>query len=825
MGKGLSVALAWLTGRKAKTAQTAPQDARFRWMYERFREILAINDSMLQLISDVEERSSGRVPFALNPVVERIRRATLDVFVMVKNLNQIADGRYNRLYDALGRLNADIEAAMASEPGGTTGSLVVPLQDLRADSFRLAGVKMANLGEVKAVLGLPVPDGFVVTTVAFARLLAERELEDRVLRLAGVLEMYGSQSLDTACREVQAAILGESPPEELADAIVAAYDRIGGGRDALVAMRSSAVGEDGASSHAGQYFSELNVSRELLLDSYAQVVASTFKPAAVTYRFERGLPESEAAMAVGCLEMVPAAVSGIMFSRLFREPGDDRVAVSATAGLADGVTAGRENAEELVVEPDRPAATSSRLLSSEQLGRLAGLARTLEAHFGGPQDVEWAFDHGGTLFVLQTRPMVAPPPPPEVRLEVAPGQEPLLSGGRVACSGVGCGPVHPVRGDSDLDSFPSGGVLVARHSSPRFTKVMAHCAAIVTDVGSPTGHMAILSREFGVPTVVGLDGAVAMLEAGRVVTVDATSGRLFDGAVPLHAAAVPGAPLAGSAVVERLRKVSRLIAPLSLVDPSSRDFRPSSCRSLHDITRFVHEKVYEVMFGFGDAARRDLGQSLRLDSSLPITIQLFDVGGGLTEGAGTNGLVGPGEVRSVPMRAFLEGMTDPSIRWERPRPVSARGFLSVLGESMAGPPASAQGVGGASFAVLSEPYMNFSTKAGYHFSTVDTYCGRVENKNYVHLRFAGGGAAEERRIRRVRFIEKVMLHHGFSVQVRGDILTARLEKYGRDYIVAILVQLGRLTMCLRQLDMLMDSDGSPDTFAEAFIAGDMDRFY
>jgi pyruvate,water dikinase len=95
----------------------------------------------------------------------------------------------------------------------------------------------------------------------------------------------------------------------------------------------------------------------------------------------------------------------------------------------------------------------------------------------------------------------------------------------------------------------------------------------------------------------------------------------------------------------------------------------------------------------------------------------------------------------------------------------------------------------------------------------------------VHLRFAGGGAAEDRRIRRVRFIEKVMLHFEFQVQVRGDILTARLEKYSRDFTAATLVHLGRLTMCLRQLDMLMDSDSTPDRFAEAFIAGDMDRFF
>ncbi|MEW6073841.1 MAG: PEP/pyruvate-binding domain-containing protein [Planctomycetota bacterium] len=277
-------------------------------------------------------------------------------------------------------------------------------------------------------------------------------------------------------------------------------------------------------------------------------------------------------------------------------------------------------------------------------------------------------------------------------------------------------------------------------------------------------------------------------------------------------------------LVERLRRRARLVAPLNLVDPSAPDFRPSACRSLHDVTRFVHEKIYEVMFGFGEAARRSAQLSLRLECDLPITVMLLDVGGGLLPGAGALGVVQVAEVSSVPMRAFLAGLTDPSIRGDRPRPISARGFLSVLGESMAGPPAEAQAIGGASFAVFSEPYMNFSTKAGYHYSTVDTYCGRVENKNYIHLRFAGGGAAEERRVRRVRFLEKVLQHFEFQVQIRGDILTTKLEKYNRDFLVPILVHLGRMTICLRQLDMLMDSESSPALFADAFLAGDMERF-
>lgn len=189
-----------------------------------------------------------------------------------------------------------------------------------------------------------------------------------------------------------------------------------------------------------------------------------------------------------------------------------------------------------------------------------------------------------------------------------------------------------------------------------------------------------------------------------------------------------------------------------------------------------------------------------------------------------SGRIGLEEILCVPMKAFLEGLLDKRIVWNQPRPVSARGFLSVLGQGLAGPPPEALGVGGASYAVISDRYMNFSTKAGYHFSTLDVYCGQSQNKNYIHFRFAGGGAAENRRLRRVRFLADVLSHLDFRVQLRGDHLAARLGKYDRDFLCLRLADLGRLTLCSRQLDMLMDSEDSPHYFAQMFLQGAWESF-
>jgi len=818
--------LGWFGRGAAKAYGGDARRVTFRLMYERFREILVLNDHTLERIADIEEFLGSQRRFSLDAMVRRIRKAAMDVFLMVKNLNQIAEKRHEGLYETLNRLNDELESEMAIVKETISGRLVVPLTQLRASDAPLVGAKMANLGEIRAVCGFAVPDGFAITTEAFLRFMAAGGLWEKCERLDAGLETGDSQAFSEACHALQATILNTPVTADVAGAMRCAFDEHFPDGGALVAMRSSAVGEDSAiSSHAGLYRTELNTDGARLIDAYRAVLASTFSPTAVAYRFQRGIPTRDALMAVGCVRMIEPRCAGIMFSRLPDEPDPDVVMISATAGIAAGIAAGEERPETWVVTAGRISDAGGSLLTQEDVAALINAARRLEAHFGTPQDIEWAIDGNGALLFLQARPMTA------VRLEDEPPEAiirdraPLIEGGFVACPGIGSGPVVIVSAESDLSPFSEGGVLVSRHSSPTYAQVMARCAAIVTDVGSPTGHMSSLAREFGIPTIVGLDGATQALRAGQLVTVDARACRVFDGVIPAPVAsprsrqAPPDSP-----ALERLRRMARLVTPLTMTDPASPDFRPEKCRSLHDVTRYVHEKVFEVMFHYGDIASADRDNSVHLQAKLPIRVEVFDVGGGIVEGARPDSRIRPEDIRSVPMRAFLEGLLDPRIRWDLPRPVSVRGFLSVLGESMTGPPVDAGQIGRLSYAIISDRYMNFSTKAGYHFSTIDTYCGRSVNKNYIHFRFSGGAADVERRQRRVRFVSRVVTALDFSAQARGEMLVARLSKYNAQGIRARLVALGRLTLCARQLDMLMDNDASPDLFAQAFIAGEWHKF-
>lgn len=238
-----------LIGRRSAKRQPRParRAAAFRLMYERFREILALNDGTLDLIADMQDRLSGQRGFSLDAIGRRARKAAMDVFVMVKNLNQIAEDQHSSLYGALRRISDRLESECASIRGAVGGPMVLPLAGVHARDAPLVGTKMANLGEIATECGLPVPAGFVITTSAFPRFMEEGELWEKCERLETILELDSPEAFAEACHEVQSGILATPIPAELAASIRQAYGDHFRGEESRVAVRSSAVGEDTAS--------------------------------------------------------------------------------------------------------------------------------------------------------------------------------------------------------------------------------------------------------------------------------------------------------------------------------------------------------------------------------------------------------------------------------------------------------------------------------------------------------------------------------------------------------------------------------------------------
>jgi pyruvate,water dikinase len=476
--------------------------------------------------------------------------------------------------------------------------------------------------------------------------------------------------------------------------------------------------------------------------------------------------------------------------------------------------------EKQAVTPPRQDAP---VLSPADLERLAAYARVLESQGQGPQCVEWVKDPGGDIYVVQSRHLFAADlaeSPPQAVAAGPLGAEELLSG-QIGSPGAAAGRVfHLVEGGS-LADIPSGAVLVVPRTTPNLASALHRVAAFLSESGSPTGHLALVAREYGVPALVDVPGAGG-LPTGEEVTVDAYRGKVYWGRVEelLHRQAPPPRQRPDSSEAGRIRAVADLILPLSLVDRRSPEFRPENCRTYHDITRFAHEKAIQVMFGLMDEVAQGRVPALRLlklKTPLPLNLHLVDLGDGL---ASHQTPVPPEDILSRPMRALWRGISYPNISWAGPVPVDVGGFLHVLGQSAIRPP---EKFWDKTYAIVAANYVNYACRLGYHFQSVDSYIGDVPINNYINFTFKGGAADDTRRVRRIRLIATVLERLGFDMEIFGDVIRARYRRHPAAETEERLDLVGRLMAYVRQMDMLMKDDEISQVLAERFLAGHYER--
>lgn len=837
----------------------------FRAKYERFKDLLDSNTELSKIITDMEEKLQGHETFGMAYIRSRSARAVFYTLRMIQSLEALSGKKYIPLHDVLQQLNVKIKEELEARKEAPFDDLVLPYSSITKEMVDWVGGKNANLGEVLNRVHLPIPDGFAITTQAFHLFLSANNLIDEIHKKKMEIDTDDPEVLNLVSEEIQRLIISAPMPVELRDAISSAFDdmnrsflsRAPADASLHVSLRSSAIGEDSDLSFAGQYLSVLNVPRDRLNQTYRYIIASLFTPRAMAYRLTMGIPDEHAAMSVACLEMVESIASGVAYSRDPIHSSRNQVIISAVWGLGpyavDGVitpdtytvaknpdrsilkTEISHKPVQLVRDPDgglmEIAVPEEKqhipCLNNEQIRQLADYAIRLEEHYGGPQDMEWALDPSGRLLVLQTRPLRL-----EGGTDIFCALQPsdlqnsrlLLEGGAVASRGVGYGPAYQVQTDEDLNAFPDGAILVAKHSSPKYVVVMQRARAIITDTGAVTGHMASVAREFHIPTVLGLKGAMETIQNGMEITVDAYGGRVFEGRVDklLGLGQTRETHMEGTPVHETLQRIAAFIIPLRLVNPRASNFIPENCQSLHDIMRLVHEYCYDAMFQISDIVSEGASCAVSLDAQLPVDLCLIDLGGGLAADIKVPRRVKIGQVTSTPLKALLRGMTHEGVRYLRPRSVDLGGFFSVMSQQMLSNQNAAERFGDRSYAIVSDKYLNFSSRVGYHYSVLDAYCGLTLNKNYITFSFKGGAADDVRRNRRARAIALILKALDFTVDVMGDRVDARFQKYECPVIEEKLDLLGRLLMFTRQMDMLMTSESSVEHIAKAFMEGNYD---
>lgn len=837
----LGVRLKTILPPRRRRTRPLPLLERFR----HFRTIGAANNAFLETLGALAERSRALLPVQVGTVMAAYESLTGTVQVMVEHLVAMSGGRYRSLRVRFEELERDLGAQVLGLRAIEYGPLVMwPGEGapLRAEEV---GPKAARLDAVRRQTRMRVPPFFVVSIYGYRLFLEATGIHDLAAERFLTLDLRDGEEVAAAAEALRRAVMEAEVPEALAAELRAAYHRLVAEHPSPygVAVRSSSVVEDSLSSFAGQFSSVLNVTEGGLLEAYKTVVASKFGVGALRYAAARGILHQEMAMPVLVMAMVPAEVSGVVYSR---DPRCEGCAlVTAVRGLAQPIVEGRVVPDRIVVARRGPTRVvevtpgsrgtalrcnpggglvalaegeerSAPALAEDDAVWVADHAWVLEERFGTPQDVEWAMDGDGTVFIVQARPLaMAPPaagaPPP------ASAAPPLLTA-LPAAGGVACGVVTRLSSLDRLGDVPDGAVLVVPASDPRLAEVVLRVAAIIAESGSPTGHMATVAREFGVPCLVGAGEGAAQLREGEVVTVDGWRGQVFAGEVrELLAAAPPPQirPPERDAAHQALVRLLEAVAPLTLTDPEAPTFRPANCATLHDVARFVHQVSMAEMFGIDTLAPRERRAARRLAWKVPSEVLVLDLGGGLAPGSGRE--VRLEEIVSAPLRALVEGMTDPRLRLTGPVGFDLKGFMSVVVRSAA----DDQRYGEPSYVLCATDYVHFASRLAYHFATVDAVAGSLLNENYVRFLFHGGAAVAERREHRAYFLATVLAGHGFSVCQSGDRVEAWLRKRPAEAILAGLVVLGRLMMASRQLDMVMVSRATADHFARAFLAGDV----
>jgi pyruvate, water dikinase len=448
--------------------------------------------------------------------------------------------------------------------------LVKWFSELNKDSGSIAGGKGANLAEIYNAK-VNVPPGFVITAQAYDYFIDKAGLKEQIQEILSKINYEDTKELNESTEKIRELIINAQIPKDLQEEIIESYglldtsDLKNANKTVLeilkntepifVAVRSSATTEDLAdASFAGQQETFLNVKgKSDLLLNVKKCFASLFTSRAAYYRHKKGYEHVKASLAIVVQRMVDSDKSGVIFSK---DPTNqsENIILEAVFGLGEGIVSGAITPDKYVISKDleildrkisdkkvaiirdsagrqalvklKPEKSNQQVLKDHEIKRLAEISLNLEEHYKKPQDIEWAIE-GEEIYVVQTR-SITTIGKKIIDKEIS--GEVILSG-LGASPGVASGKVKVINDLSELDKIQTGDILVTKMTNPDMVVSMQKSVAIITDEGGMTAHAAIVSREMGIPAVVGTREATAKLKDGDIVTVDGSSGKIYTGKV------------------------------------------------------------------------------------------------------------------------------------------------------------------------------------------------------------------------------------------------------------------------------------------------------
>jgi phosphoenolpyruvate synthase len=441
---------------------------------------------------------------------------------------------------------------------------ILSFSNIRKEMIDLVGGKGANLGELLSQ-GIRVPPGFVLTSKAYRYFLDYNNLREKIISI-----LKEEKDSATASSRIKQLILSAEIPPDLEEITLNAYEELVKqvGKEILVAVRSSATAEDiESASFAGQQDTYLNVERSQLFEKIKLVWASLFNERAIEYRKSKGIDSSKVEMAVVIQKMVNSRSSGVMFTLNPANGDRNFIVIESSWGLGEAVVGGMVTPDEVVIskhdlkivdrrnskknlkiiyDPHLKAnreveiqgkESESPSITDEEAIELAKLALKIEKHYEVPMDIEWAIDGDLTfpdnVFIVQARPETfwVSKQSRQEPVTATTGERKVIVKGLAASPGIAMGKARVLLDIKDAKEFKKGEILVTRMTDPDWVPVMKVASAIITDEGGITSHAAIVSRELGIPAIVGTKDATKLLRTGQEITVDATRGVVYEGRI------------------------------------------------------------------------------------------------------------------------------------------------------------------------------------------------------------------------------------------------------------------------------------------------------
>lgn len=444
--------------------------------------------------------------------------------------------------------------------------------ELNKNSGKTAGGKGANLAEIYNQK-IQVPPGFVVTAEAYTYFIKKAGIDKKIHQMLDNLNYEDTSQLNKVTTEVRKTIEQSEFPKEMQEEIIESYETLSSGNsllkdksahdllkksaeDIFVAVRSSATTEDLAdASFAGQQETYLNIKgKDNLLKYIKKCISSLFTPRATYYRQKKGFKHEESKLAVIVQKMIDADKSGVIFSK---DPAqdNDNIVIEAVFGLGEGIVSGKITPDRYVVSKDiklsdkqinnkkiaitrdsggnksvvklNPEKSKQQVLKESEIKQLAETGIKLEEHYKKPQDIEFAIENN-EIYIVQTRPITTL----KNRFsEAKQTKGEVILKGLAASPGIGSGKIKVILDLKDLHKINKGDILVTSMTNPDMVVSMQKSAAIVTDEGGLTAHAAIVSREMGIPAIVGTQTATTTLKEGEIITVNGFTGEIFKGKV------------------------------------------------------------------------------------------------------------------------------------------------------------------------------------------------------------------------------------------------------------------------------------------------------